>query len=209
MSVEVSRRLRADAVRNAERILRAARAAYAQDGPGASLTEIAQRAGVGITTLYRRFPSKEGIARAALDQCIAEKIAPAIDRARADPDPRRGLTTLLEATMSLAAAEPNTLAAARSAGALTETISAPFFDALDEVTRRAQRAGQLRADVVPDDLRRIVVMLLSVFRTLPGHSDGWQRYVTLVLDGLSPVGASLLSPAVPVPAPSAHPVPPI
>lgn len=193
-----SRPLRADAVRNSERILRAARRAYAELGPDVPLDEIARRAGVGVATLYRRFPNKEGIAKAALDQCIAEEIEPAVERALADDDPRHGLTRLLDAAVALAAGEPHTLSAARNAGALTPRIATSFFDALAALTVRAQRAGLLRADVVPDDLHRILVMLLSLLCTMEPASEGWQRYVTLVLDGLSPVGANLLPPPVPM-----------
>lgn len=198
MTTGASRRLRADAARNAERILRAARAAYADSGPDASLTEIAERAGVGMTTLYRRFPSKEAIARAAFDQCIAEEISPAIERALADDDPRRGLTALVDAAVAMAAREPDTLAAARHAGAVSPKISESFFQALTDLAQRAQRAGLLRADLVPDDLFRIMVMVLSLLFTMDLRSNGWQRYVTLVLEGLSPVGAGLLPPAVPL-----------
>jgi AcrR family transcriptional regulator len=192
-----SRPLRADAARNAERILRAARQSYAEHGPGASIEEIAHRAGVGVTTLYRRFPNKDGIARAALDQAIAEQIAPAIDRALADEDAHRGLTMLLSAAMSLSSSEPSTLAAARDAGALPAPISTQLFQALTSLAQRAQQAGQVRADLVPADVYRVVAMLMGVLGTMPPGSDGWQRYVSLVLDGLSPVGASLLAPAVP------------
>lgn len=198
MITAASRPLRADAVRNSERILRAARQAYAELGPDAPLDEIARRAGVGIATLYRRFPNKEGIAKAALDQCIAEQIEPAVARALADDDPRHALATLLDAAVALAAREPHTLSAARAAGAFTPMIATSFFDAMAVLAFRAQRSGQIRADVVPDDLHRILVMLLSLLGTMEPAGEGWQRYVTLVLDGLSPVGATLLPPPVPM-----------
>lgn len=198
VSIDAARRLRADAARNFERILHAARESYADHGPDVPLDEIARRAGVGIATLYRRFPNKEAIARAALDQCLAEEISPVIEKALGDDDPRRGLTTVLEAAMSMAGREPRTLAAAKHAGALSPKISGSFLDALTRLAHRAQRAGRLRADLVPDDLHRIVVMLLSVLWTMDLPGEGWRRYVTLVLDGLSPVGASVLPPAVPL-----------
>ncbi len=74
------RPLRADAARNAERILRAAREVYAELGPDAQMEVIASRAGVGERTLYRRFPTKGDLVRAVLDQSIAENLSPAIEK---------------------------------------------------------------------------------------------------------------------------------
>ncbi|MDT5254781.1 MAG: hypothetical protein QOH07_3735, partial [Mycobacterium sp.] len=71
MVAVTERPLRADAARNAERIVRAAREIYAEFGPEAPIEAIARRAGVGERTLYRRFPTKAELIRAALDQCIA------------------------------------------------------------------------------------------------------------------------------------------
>ncbi|MFB9631848.1 TetR/AcrR family transcriptional regulator [Nonomuraea helvata] len=201
MTTGSSRRLRADAVRNSERILRAARQVWAEHGPDAHLEEIARRAGVGIATLYRRFPDKAGLVRAALDQSISEDIAPAIEQALNDDDPRRGLVTVLEAAVSMAAREHNTLAAARNSGAMTAQAGTPFFDSLTLLTRRAQEAGLVRADLVPDDMPRIMVMLLGVLWTMDPRSDGWRRYLTLVLDGLSPETPTPLPPVVPLQQP--------
>ena len=89
------RPLRADAARNAERILRAARAVYGELGPDAPIEAVARRAGVGERTLYRRFPTKSDLIRAALDQSIAENLTPAIEDARHRDDPVRGLTQLI------------------------------------------------------------------------------------------------------------------
>ncbi|WP_319453918.1 MULTISPECIES: helix-turn-helix domain-containing protein [unclassified Mycobacterium] len=184
MTVTPERPLRADAARNAERILRAARDVYAASGPDAPIDVIASRAGVGERTLYRRFPSKGDLIRAALDQSIAENLAPAIARARRCDDPLRGLTELLEAAISLGAQEHNLLAAARRAGALAD-ISVTLDAALQELMDRAQLAGLLRADLVADDLPRIIAMLYSVLWTMDPADRGWRRYVALVLDGMT------------------------
>ncbi|WP_430379833.1 TetR/AcrR family transcriptional regulator [Streptomyces sp. B1-3] len=192
MTAETPRRLRADAARNSEKILRAAREIYAESGPDASLEEIARRAGVGIATLYRRFPNKEQLVRAALDQKITEEMSPAISRALEDSDPLRGLATLWEASVSFAAHERGMLGAVRHSGSLASDLSAPFYEALIVVTRRAQIAGHVRADLVPDDLHRITVMLLSVLHTVLPDSDGWKRYITLMLDGLAPARPTVL-----------------
>jgi AcrR family transcriptional regulator len=186
MTVTPDRPLRADAARNADRILRAAREVYAEAGPGAPVELIADRAGVGERTLYRRFPSKGDLIRAALDQSIAENLAPAIDRARRRDDPLRGFTDLLDAATSLGAQEHNLLAAARKAGALAD-ISDSLDEALQDLMDRAQQAGLIRADLVADDLPRIIAMLNSVLWTMDPAGGGWRRYLALVLDGMTTI----------------------
>jgi AcrR family transcriptional regulator len=195
---EPDRPLRADAVRNIERILRASRAVFAELGPEAPLEEIARRANVGIRTLYRHFPHKEDLVRAAVGQSVAEDLSPAIEHALRDDDPLRGLTGLIEATLSMVGRERSTLAAANNSGALTADIAAPLLDSLTELTGRAQQAGLIRADLTPEDMHRILGMLTNVLWGMPPNSDGWRRYVTLVLDALKPYGASPLPPAGPV-----------
>jgi len=195
---ETERPLRADAVRNLERIVRAAHAAFADDGPDVSLEEIARRAGVGIRTLYRHFPHKGDLVRAVLDQSVAENLTPAIERALDDENPLHGLTTLIETAVDMVAREMSTLAAAKSAGSLTPDLSATFFEALTLLVRRAQQARLLRADLVPEDLPRIMAMITSVLWTMDPKTEGWRRYLGFLLDGLSPATASVQPAAVPV-----------
>lgn len=183
-SVE-DRPLRADAARNVERILRAARDVYGELGPDAPVEAVARRAGVGERTLYRRFPTKADLVAAALDQSIAEDLTPAIDRARRADDPLRGLTQLVEAAIALGAREHNLLTAARRAGSLSSDISASLNEALGELTRKGQRAGRVRSDLVPDDLPRLIAMLFGVLSTMDAGSDGWRRYVALMIDAIA------------------------
>jgi AcrR family transcriptional regulator len=185
MTAVEDRPLRADAARNVERILRAARDVYAQLGPDAPMEAVARHAGVGERTLYRRFPSKADLVRAALDQSIAEDLTPVIDSARRADDPLRGLTELIEAAIALGAREHNLLTAARRAGSLTSDISVSLNQALGELAREGQRVGSIRADLVADDLPRLVAMLFSVLSTMDVHSGGWRRYVALVVDAIS------------------------
>src|ERR1700741_2142100 len=159
MTEVADRRLRADAARNAARILRAAREVYGEVGPEAPIEAIARRAGVGERTLYRRFPTKGDLISAALDQSIAEDLTPAIEEARHADDPMHGLTQLIEAAISLGAREHNLLTAARRAGSLTPDISTELYDALNELARRGQQAGVVRADLVAADLPRGVAVL--------------------------------------------------
>lgn len=185
MTAVEDRPLRADAARNVERILRAAREVYSELGPDAPVEAVARRAGVGERTLYRRFPAKADLVRAALDQSIAEDLTPVIEKARRTEDPLRGLTELIEAAISLGAREHSLLTAARRAGSLTSDVSVSLNDALGDLARAGQRAGSIRTDLVTDDLPRLVAMLFSVLSTMDAHSDGWRRYVALVVDAIS------------------------
>ncbi|OBG91728.1 TetR family transcriptional regulator [Mycobacterium sp. E3251] len=185
MTAIEDRPLRADAARNVERILRAAREVYGELGPDAPVEAVARRAGVGERTLYRRFPAKADLVRAALDQSIAEDLTPVIDAARHAKDPLRGLTQLIDAAISLGAREHNLLTAARRAGALTSDISVSLNEALGELAREGQRVGTIRADLVADDLPRLIAMLFSVLSTMDAGSDGWRRYVALVVDAIA------------------------
>ncbi|SOJ55729.1 hypothetical protein MSIMFB_03210 [Mycobacterium simulans] len=185
MTTVDNRPLRADAARNVDRILRAARDVYGDLGPDAPLEAIARHAGVGERTLYRRFPSKADLVRAAVEQSIAEDLTPAIEEARRSDDPLRGLAQLIETAISLGAREHHLLTAAYRAGLLTPDVSARLYEALDELARRGQRAGLVRADLVADDLPRLIAMLHSVLWTMDSASHGWQRYVALILDAIS------------------------
>jgi len=189
------RRLRADAARNVERILRAARDVYGELGSDAPVDAVARRAGVGERTLYRRFPAKADLVRAALDQAIAEDLTPVIEDARRADDPLGGLTQLIEAAISLGAREHNLLTAAHRAGLLTPEISLSLNEALSGLVRRGQQDGRIRADVVADDLPRLVAMLYSVLSTMDSNSGGWRRYVALLLDAISTEEPRPLPPA--------------
>jgi AcrR family transcriptional regulator len=189
------RPLRADAARNAERILRAAREVYGELGPDASVEAIARRAGVGERTLYRRFPTKGELIRAALDQSVAEDLTPAIEKARRAGDALRGLAQLIEAAISLGAREHNLLTAAHRAGSLTPDLSTALYETLDELARRGQQAGVVRPDLVADDLPRIIAMLHSVLFTMDSDGDGWRRYVALILDAIAVDRRRTLPPA--------------
>jgi AcrR family transcriptional regulator len=197
MNSHAPRQLRADAARNYERILRAARETFAASGPNAPLEEIARRAGVGIATLYRRFPDREELVRQAIEQLLTEMISPATQQALADENPKRGLATLLGAAMSIATRERNTLAATKDIRATTKKMANQFFQSLTLLTQRGQQAGLIRADLVPEDLYTIMGMLVGALWTTDPDSDGWRRYVTLLLDALSPDAASPLPPSAP------------
>lgn len=198
MTAVEDRRLRADAARNVDRILRAARDVYGELGADAPVEAVARRAGVGERTLYRRFPAKADLVRAALDHSIAEDLTPAIEEARRSDDPLRGLAQLIEAAISLGAREHNLLTAAHRAGALTFDISVSLNEALDDLVREGQRVGRVRADLVVDDIPRLIAMLYGVLATMDSDSDGWRRYVALIVDAISIAEGKPLPPAPPL-----------
>src|SRR3984885_4708240 len=200
MTALADRPLRADAARNVERILRAAREVYAELGPDAPVEAVSRHAGVGERTLYRRFPAKADLVRAALDQSIAEDLTPVIDRARRAKDPLGGLTQLIEAAISLGAREQNLLIAAQRAGSLTADISDSLLEALNDLVRRGQQADVVRADLVAEDVLRLIGMLYSVLSTMDATSDGWRRYLALILDAVSTGERQPLPPAAPLQA---------
>lgn len=101
---EEPRRLRADAIRNRDAILTAAREVFAEHGVEASLEEIAARARVGIATLYRRFPSRQHLVGAAFVEKIA-KYAQAAEDALAIADPWTGFTSFVQTICDLQAGD--------------------------------------------------------------------------------------------------------
>ncbi|MCZ1003015.1 hypothetical protein O1M63_41580 [Streptomyces mirabilis] len=123
---------------------------------------------------------------------------PAIEQALLHDDPLHALASVIDAAISMAACEHNTLAAARNAGAVIADAIGPYYASLALLTRRAQEAGRIRADLVPDDMPRLMSTLFSLLWTMDPTSDGWRRYLSLILDGLSPAAATPLPEPVPL-----------
>jgi AcrR family transcriptional regulator len=181
----MARPLRADAARNAERLMCEARLAFAEpDGPEIPLEDIARRAGVGVATLYRRFANKDELIKAILEQRYTELVEPVIARAVADDDPWRAMVSVLESAMVLVAEEKGTLRAARDPGTVVGALAGSFFDELAQLMRRAQDRGLVRAELGPDDIPVLVVMLVNTMHET--EPDGWRRYFAVLLDGMRP-----------------------
>ncbi|CAM5453585.1 TetR/AcrR family transcriptional regulator [Streptomyces diastaticus] len=152
--------LRADARHNRARILQAARTAYAAHGIDVPVTTIARHAGVGVATLYRRFPTRDAL----VSEAFAEQFracAAVLDEALADPDPWHGFRSLVERVCAMQARDRGFTAAflARFPGLLDHEGERERAEAkLAQLVRRAQRAGSLRADFDPSD---VVLVLLA------------------------------------------------
>ncbi|MGW5647797.1 TetR/AcrR family transcriptional regulator [Saccharopolyspora sp. NPDC003752] len=153
--------LRSDARDNRERILDAARAAFAAEGLNVPMRGIARRAGVGPATLYRHFPTKEMLATEAFaDQMRA--CYTIVDEGLADPDPWHGFCLVIEKLFELHARDRSFTTAFMSAFPNAMDFATDRERALKsiaELTRRAKDAGRLRPDVVLDDL--ILVLMAN------------------------------------------------
>jgi AcrR family transcriptional regulator len=162
MNVPAQRRLRADAARNVERIVLSAREIFAEQGVDAQLSDVAQRAGVGEATLYRHFANKEDLIRAVVGRRFDEDVHPVILRALRNPDPWQAMVAMLEIYMEMATHEKGALATARDP-AIVERAS-QYFESFAVVLQRAQDAGVVRADLLPEDLPRLTNMLIGAQR---------------------------------------------
>lgn len=175
-----SRALRADAARNREKVLRAAREVFAESGYGAPLDEIATRAGVGPGTVYRHFPAKEALFEAVVTARVTDLVRDARARAGAG-DPGEAFFGFLGRLSGEAAAKRDLPDAISVAGSLREDM----FAALDELLSRAQQAGAVRAGVRTGDL---IALLKAMFASLDGSADQARRDMvfTVLTDGLRP-----------------------
>jgi AcrR family transcriptional regulator len=177
---------RAQAARNDTTILEAARAVYAAD-PDAPIAAVAKRAGVGISALYRRYPSKEEMLRKLCGAGLRESIA-AAEAALADDDDawkvfRRYMARVVEA-------DAHTLSS-RLAVTLEKDSEALWQDATkaqdlrDRVLKRAHKAGVVRADLVAEDLANVFEQLSAIRGPSPKRTQELRRrYLALQLAGL-------------------------
>jgi AcrR family transcriptional regulator len=198
------RPLRADARRNRERVLAAAAAVFAEQGPDASVAEIARRAGVGAGTLFRHFPTKHDLRLATIELSF-DDVQTAIAHAETLDDPWQGLVHVLTACAEIQARDR----------AFLESVGPELFREPSLQRRHHERMAHLAtlverarsAGVVRDDLRaEDLPFLLSAVGGATGQClsgcggspDLWRRYLGMVLDGLRSAGASPL----PVPPPT-------
>lgn len=181
------RPLRADARRNRARVLEAAGEAFAAEGPSVPLDEIARRAGVGAGTVYRHFPTKEALLHAVLTDRLVllhEKALAALDA----PDPGPAFFTYFDTMVAAADGKMDLAEALAGQGidviAATRDVAVPLKAAMEELLRRAQDAGAVRADVGIEILHALVVAAVSASRAVPPRDAA--RVTGLVADALRP-----------------------
>ena len=177
--------LRSDAVRNRERILAAAEQVFTERGTDASLEEIARAAGVGIATVYRRFPTRGELVEATLQRKMAAYAA-AVERAAADPDAWQGFCGLVRDLCELQAADAglkDLMALGSHRSSTTGSSAARTLADLELLVRRAQEQGSLRPDFVVADLSMLLLanagVVTATHCTVP---DAWRRFAAYMID---------------------------
>ena len=186
--LSATRPMRADARRNREKVLEAARAEFAEAGSEAQMPDIAKRAGVGVGTVYRHFPTKEALVE-ALARDHFSRLADAAEAAVAqEGDPWTIFLGLVETCGERCAADKGLAAAVANS---REVLA----DAADQETRlraatttlveRAQAAGQLREDATIDDVSMIMCSLANIADMEDVRPDfSWRRYMQVAFDGM-------------------------
>ncbi|EIV91433.1 TetR/AcrR family transcriptional regulator [Frankia sp. QA3] len=179
--------MRVDARLNRERILAAAEEVFGELGAQASTEEVARRAGVGVATVFRHFPTKTDLVEATLVRHFDDLVAHARTLAAA-PAPGAALGDLVTAMIERGATKvtlANLLGAADQVPSGAADAAHRLRDAVDAVLRRAQDAGVARTDVSVDELYFLVRGLTQAAAALPVPAAVSRGAVAIVLDGLA------------------------
>ncbi|RAM37986.1 TetR/AcrR family transcriptional regulator [Arthrobacter globiformis] len=185
MNLAVERKpLRADAARNVDKIINAARECFRQYGPDVPLQTIAATAGVGPATLFRNFSDKEQLVLAALNRQLRLNVDPVIDVALAGADATEGLFRVIDAVMTAASDNANLLGAVAGRRDLLTGITGSLIESVGVLLDRGQDQGTLRVDISLTDMVRLLAMLIGVVDTMEPGSDAWRRPAALVEDAI-------------------------
>ncbi|MBR1164563.1 TetR/AcrR family transcriptional regulator [Bradyrhizobium elkanii] len=198
-SPEIARKPRADAVRNRERVLEAAKAVFSAGGSEASLEAVARHAGVGIGTLYRHFPTREALYEAVYRREV-EQLGDLAEQLQCAPEPVEALRRWLRANVQFVATKKGMVAALALVAAGSSELHAYSFDrltrAIGTLLARAVAAGVIRNDISAEDVLRALIGMCYMH-----DQPGWQttalRLLDVFVDGLrvQPTGASAAKPA--------------
>jgi AcrR family transcriptional regulator len=192
--------LRADAERNRRRILDAAAEAFSESGLDVGVAEIARRAGVGAGTLFRRFPTKEDLIFAILEERMLELVA-AGQTALEEDDPAVALRHFMFAGVEMHVQDQGFFDAVISRLNKEERLRElreQIVRIAAELIERAQVAGAVRDDLEPADVPLLMCAAASAAAPMQGAlPELWRRYVGVILDGLSPAAATALDQPAP------------
>ena len=182
-----ARPLRADAQRNHDRIVSAARDAFRESGVDVQMDEIARRADVGVGTLYRHFPTKDALIAELGRQKMNDRIAE-LDIALESGDPWAALVGVLQ-NAGRAMAEDTGLREVFAAVGTTGWCPSEVADCRNrqaELLRRLQAAGEIRGDLTVDDIQ---AMMRGLAAAIQGGGK-WQLHVDMMLAGMRPTPAA-------------------
>jgi AcrR family transcriptional regulator len=187
--------LRKDAAENRERLFEAAALVFAEQGLEASVDEVARVAGVGVGTLYRRFPTKEALV-SELVHDLLETVLLDAQQALEQPD---GLG--LESFLASAGARQASRRGCLPRLWYDDPVAVGMLRELRRLTADllvdAQRHGRIREDVVPTDITMVLWSVRGVIETTRSIApDAWRRHLELVLAGLRPTPETLVHPAI-------------
>jgi len=184
---EPQKPLRADAERNRRRILEAAAEVFGERGLSATLDAVAEHAGVGVGTVYRRFPDKEALVDALFEERIDE-VRRIAEEAASIEDGWEALATFMERALELHCHDRALKELVFSTAHGQERVARArerIKPSVDRLFERARASGQLRDDVDVTDLPTLQLMVTAVMEYAHDVSpDIWRRYLTLLLDGL-------------------------
>ena len=195
----MSANLRSDARRNREKILAAASELFAERGADMCMDDLARRAGVGHATVFRRFPSKDALVTAMLEERLAA-VAAEIEEAAGREDPWEGLVAAMTAVAERQAKDRGLKEAVGNDCFGAESLAsarARIVAGMDALLRRAQSAGRVREDLGTLDVFFLISAASMSTPPMSGLPGLWRRYLGVVLDGMRPEGASPLSPPAP------------
>lgn len=193
--------LRSDAERNRARIITAARAVFRRDGLNASMASVAREAGVGLATLFRRFPTKEDLVAAVFSDRM-DAYADAVAIALANPDPWHGLTEFIETVCAMQAADygfADVLTMTFPTAKGLEQRRDEAYHGVVRLIEGAKAAGSLRPDFTPEDLVLVHMANAGVVNaTGDAAPDAWRRVVALMIQSFEAPARGPL-PASPAP----------
>jgi AcrR family transcriptional regulator len=183
--------LRRDAARNRAKLTTAGREVFAELGPDASFEEVARRAGVGIGTLYRHFPSREVLAEEIYAEHIDEVVA-AAEAAAAAEDAWSGLVSFLEHVLDLQARNlPLRGLFLRQGGGRAAERRRLILPLLEQVIDRGREQGVLRDDLTVGDISLALWSFAPVIEATAGVAPAvWRRHLRILLDGMRPAAAT-------------------
>jgi AcrR family transcriptional regulator len=176
------RPLRADARRNRQRILKAARREFAERGLHSQIDDVAKRAKVGVGTVYRHFPTKEALLDALIRERFAEIAGYALEALERE-DAWDGFCELIWRAAARNAEDLGFCEAVASTDCRAIVEETGLMASTVELIERAKAQGRMRPDATQEDVPLMMIGASAVMQ-LGGGEESWRRYFTLMLDGL-------------------------